>query len=161
MATKIYREESGFSEIVTTALLALIALALCVAGAANLMGAEANHGWAILYFGVALVLGGVLYFLYRMKMKVVVSEKTIKYQLTPFHDKLQKIKWRDVADCEVVKTHPLAPNHGSHLASGERRFSLTGRNGLSILTKAGERYFIGCRDVDQLKESLHEHWNIA
>ncbi|NJC26443.1 hypothetical protein [Neolewinella antarctica] len=156
MANKLYREESGFSEIITIGLLSLTLLALLIASGVNAFTESANHNWALVYAGAALIVGGILYFLYRMKMKLVVSEKVIKFKMTPFHGKSRKIKWKNVAEYEVIKTHPLAPNHGSHLASSERRFSLSGRNGLSILMTDGARYFIGCRDVDRLEESLRE-----
>lgn len=52
----------------------------------------------------------------------------------------------------TVKTIvPTVTGHGS-----ETFVSLTGRNGLAILTKEGRRYFIGCDDVDALNDAFAE-----
>jgi hypothetical protein len=114
-------------------------------------GFSATAGFLTLAAG----LSALLHFLLRLRMKLSINQKRIKFKLRPFHKKSRQIKWKEVEECRLVKTHPLAPNHGSAVAlGGERSFTLCGRNGLAITLKNGRRYFIGCKDVEALDAAL-------
>ncbi len=107
------------------------------------------------YVGIAALMAISFWGLKRLQLKVSVNEKRIKYKLFPIHKEAQKIRWDEVASCEVVKTPLAAQWHGGNISFGrESLISLTGRNGLSIETKNGKRIFIGCKEVDDLRISL-------
>lgn len=108
-----------------------------------------------IYLGIAAVMAISYWGLKRLQLKVSVNKKRIKYKLFPFHKEAQKIRWDEIASCEVVKTPKAAQWHGGNISYGrESLISLTGRNGLSIETKKGKRIFIGCKEVDDLRISL-------
>lgn len=109
----------------------------------------------LVYVGIAALMAICFWGLKRLRLKVSVNSKRIKYKLFPIHKEAQKIRWDDIASCEVVKTPPAAQWHGGNISFGrESVISLTGRNGLSIETKKGKRIFIGCKEVDDLRISL-------
>lgn len=111
----------------------------------------------IAYLSIVSGLGLLFWWLKRLKLKVSVSDKRIKYKMSPIHNKSQRIAWDEVASCEILRTPLAAQWHGSNIRySGESWFSLTGRNGLSIETKDGRRLFIGCRNVDELAATLDD-----
>ncbi len=109
----------------------------------------------ITYLSIAAGLGFVFWWLKRLQLKISVNDKRIKYKMSPIHNKSQRIAWDEVASCEILRTPLAAQWHGSNIRyGGESWFSLTGRNGLSIETKDGRRFFIGCRNVDELATAL-------
>ena len=109
------------------------------------------------YAGIAAFMAISFWGLKRLQLKVSINEKRIKYKLSPIHKESQKIRWEEVASCEVVKTPLAAQWHGGNISfGGESLISLTGRNGLSIKTKKGKRIFIGCKEVDDLRVSLDQ-----
>ncbi len=155
MANRLYKEEMRFRNLLA---LALLGTGIIAAGygmvQAILKQATTD---AFIYGGIAAGLGLLTWAVLQVRLKVSVSDKSIKYQMTPLHGKSRKIKWKEVDSCKIVRTPMLAPDHKSNIGlGGEKRFSLSGRNGLSIVTKRGERYFIGCRDVDQLRDSIQK-----
>lgn len=100
-------------------------------------------------------LGAVIWWLRHLKLKVSVNDEGIKYKMSPIHGKAKTISWNEVESYEVVRSPKAAQWHGSNISfGGEAFFSLTGRNGLSIDTKDGRHLFIGCQDVDRLKNVL-------
>lgn len=121
----------------------------------SLLLEPANFFRAGIFLLATLGLGGWLYYLVQLRLKVKISSKSIKFQMAPFHASSRKIKWKEVKKCTIVRTPKVAQWHGSNLSYGaESRFSLSGRNGLSLTTNDGRKYFIGCRDVDGLQEAM-------
>lgn len=155
MATKLHKEEQRFNDKVVMALLGTGIVGLLYGMVNNLLIEPTNLFKAGMFLTTALALGGWLFWLVRLRLKVKISDKSIKYQMAPFHTTNRKIKWKEVKKCSIVKTPKVAQWHGSNLSYGkESRFTLSGRNGLSITTKDGRKYFIGCRDVDGLQEAM-------
>lgn len=155
MATKLHKEEQRFNDKVVMVLLGAGGVGLLYAAVNTLLLDSANLLRAGVLFLTAIALGGWLYCLIRLHLKVKISDKSIKFRMAPFHASTRKIKWKEVENCSIVKTPKIAQWHGANLSYGsENRFSLAGRNGLSLTTKDGRKYFIGCRDVDGLRKAL-------
>jgi hypothetical protein len=155
MANTIYKEKQSFNDASITVLLGIGILGALYAMFAAFIKSTPDYYYIGGCFLIAVTLGGIFYILRRLRMKVSISNKRIKYKLSPLHVKSRKIDWEDVASCEVVKTPKVAQWNGSNISfGGEHFFSLCGRNGLSLTTKNGRRYLIGCDNVDELMESL-------
>jgi|AntRauTorckE5430_2_1112549.scaffolds.fasta_scaffold00930_5 hypothetical protein len=155
MTNHKFKEKSRYGDRVIIGAICLSMLALLFLGAENAL--SANFDWR--YQGVCLTtmafLGGILYFLNRTRMKVSINEDRIKFKVRPFHQKSRRIGWEDVEDCQIIRTNEQEQWQGGNIhRPGEIFISLVGRNGLSIRTKSGRQYFIGCKDVDGLTEAL-------
>lgn len=91
-----------------------------------------------------------------MKLKVSISEKAIKFKLNSFQSKSQKIKWKHIDELSIVRTPLFTQWHGGNITfDSSRKFTLSGRNGVSLTTKDGESYFIGSRKLDELENAIH------
>ncbi len=157
MATLIYKEKQRYADKTMLSLL-FVGTAAAVYGLVSTLFTNMETGKALTYMLIAISLGGILWFLRRLQLKVVVNDKKIKYKLAPLHDSSRKIRWENVESCKIVKTPFLAPNHGTkHRFGGEKRLTFYGRNGLSIRTKDGQKFFIGVKDVDSLRSALEGH----
>ncbi len=156
MANKLYKEKQRFNDKVAVVLLGTCIVGLLYATVDSLMADPANYSRAGLFFAVALALGGWLYWLVKLQLRVKISDKSIRFRMmTPFQSISRKIKWKEVQDCTIVTTPTLAQWHGGNISYGsESSFSLSGRNGLSVTTKDGQKYFIGSRDVDGLQKAM-------
>ena len=155
MSDFTYKEKQRLRSILPLTLVGAGTLLAVYQSATSFLDPGIANWKTVVFAGLALGLGLLLRFLLRIRLKLSINQERIKFKMSPFHDKARKIGWDEVEDCELVKTHPLAPNHGSRIAlGGERRFTLCGRNGLAIRLKDGRRYFIGCRDVDELGQIL-------
>ncbi|MFK8165709.1 MAG: hypothetical protein AB8H12_24890 [Lewinella sp.] len=156
MATKLHKESQRFNDKVVLGILGLGTAAALVGTLNALFVSGEPYFNAFVYFVFALVMGGWMYWLISLRLKVSVSKKSIKYTMsTPLNKVSRKIKWKEVQDCTIVKTPKIAQWHGANLTYGaESRFSLSGRSGLSLTTKNGRRYFIGCDNVDELQRAM-------
>ncbi|MDA8692940.1 hypothetical protein N9L92_02680, partial [Saprospiraceae bacterium] len=129
----------------------------CVFGLVKeLLSASGSTTKILTFISVIAVTTLIVLLLRRLKLKVDINDKRIKYKMTPLHSKSHKIKWDEIASCEIIKTSKSAHWHGGNLNHGELKYSLTGRNGLSILTKEGIRYFIGINDLDSLRDKIRD-----
>jgi hypothetical protein len=155
MATVFFKEKQHFRDIPVLVLLGLMMLATLYGTVKALVEAGGNYGNFIILFVATLSLGVWIWWLTRLRLKVSVSDKKIKYKMSPIHPKKQSIKWEQIENCELVKTPPVAQWSGGNISfNHEQRISVTGRNGLAIKTKEGKHYFIGCHNIEQLKEAL-------
>jgi hypothetical protein len=155
MANKLHEEKQRFNDKVAMALLGTGTVGLLYAAVSSLLTDPANYFRAGVFFLTAFALGGWLYWLVKLQLRVKISDKSIKFRMAPLHTTNRKIKWKEVKDCSIVRTPKIAQWHGANISYGtESSFSLSGRNGLSITTKDGRKYFIGCRDVDGLQEAM-------
>jgi len=157
MKNKKFSEKQRFNDK-----LVFIFLMLGIGGALlGLVKSFANGDATLLntiaYLSIASGLGLLFWWLKRLRLKISVNDKRIKYKMSPIHNKSQRITWDEVASCEILRTPLAAQWHGSNIRyGGESWFSLTGRNGLSIETKDGRRLFIGCKNVDELAAALDD-----
>jgi len=150
-----FKDRQHFNDTLVFAFIGLALLATLGALIKTVWIGEITLLNSLIYLGVMLLLGGWFWWLRRLELKVSINHKRIKYKMAPYHMKSKRIAWKEVTSCQVVKT-PLASQwHGSNIRfCKENWFSLSGRNGLSVLTRDGESYFIGCRDVDGLAQFL-------
>ena len=66
-----------------------------------------------------------------------------------------KIVWSNVDICKIVQTPSASQWSGGNFAFGSEKFiSFNGRNGLSLTTVDGEKIFVGCQNIEKLKEKL-------
>lgn len=152
-----FKDRQHFNDRVVFAFICLAILATFGGLVKTLWTGEATLMTSLIYLGVILALGGWLWWLRHLELKVSIDRKRIKYKMAPWHSKSKRIAWKEVASCKVVKTPLAAQWHGSNIHfCRENWFSLSGRNGLSLLTRDGEQYFIGCRDVEGLADFLKE-----
>jgi hypothetical protein len=111
---------------------------------------------AITVMGIAVlaVLGGI-FLISRTQLKTKVTSKGIKVRLSPFYRSKISIPHSEVASYRMEKTKPFAIRTNKNLNSWfEKRFTLTGRNGISITTTEGDSYFIGSTDPKALHKAL-------
>ena len=141
--------------------LGAIGLTAIPSGAYFLLSSEQDITGGIVLFTLALSVSVLIWWLTRLKLKVTVTEKKVKFKLSPLHLKKQAIPWEDIDRCEIIKTPEAAKWSGGNISSlAEKRYSLTGRNGLAIKTKEGEHYFIGCKNIEALRRAL-DHMKIS
>jgi len=155
MTNRKFKEQSRYGDRIILGTICVAIFVLIGLSIRNLL--SPNFDWA--YLGVCLAvtafLGGTFYLLNRTRMKVSINKKRIKFKVKPFHQKARSIAWNEVEDCQIVRTNQAQQWQGGNIhLPGEMFISLVGRNGLSIKTKSGKQYFIGCADVDGLEDAL-------
>jgi len=153
MEDKVFKEEYSFDDKVLFTLLGAGFVGASW-GLLNLfLSEQAASTKTLAYIIIVLILGFLLFALRQLKLKVSINDKRIKYKMFPLHNKSQKIEWEEVESCEIVKSPYFAQWHGGNIQfNHESWYSLTGRNGLSIKTKDGRCLFIGCKNVEKLKQ---------
>ncbi|MEZ4886317.1 MAG: hypothetical protein R3E32_16395 [Chitinophagales bacterium] len=113
---------------------------------------------AVLFGGLVCVgyLAGITFYLWRLQLKTIISNKKIKYQYSPLHNKKQTIKTKEIQDYQVVKTPLLAKLSGWDVQFNtmEHVYSLSGRTGLELILKDGQHIFIGTKKPIVLKDAL-------
>lgn len=155
MKNNIFKERQSFDDKIVFIFLGAILIGSVIGLFQSLTSASSNLTNIMAYLTVIALSGFLFWWLKRLKIKVSINDKRIKYKLYPIHKKAQRILWEEVEGCEIVKTPPAAQWLGSNIRfSRESWFSLSGRNGLSIEMKDGKRYFIGCKNVDNLMTSF-------
>ncbi len=121
-----------------------------------------EHNWVFTYvewssLALLLLLGCFLWYLFRLKLNLAISKQGIHYKMSPWHNKKRKILWEDVHRCEIIKTPKMAQWHGGNITFNyEKRFSVSGRNGLLVTTKDGQQYFLGSRRLYALKNAVEK-----
>ena len=155
MSKANFKETLQYQSKLVPILLGLVSLATAIRGVDFLSASEPQLGNAILSFTVAAASVALIWWLRKLKLKVAITAKNIKFKLSPLHEKKQSIPWKEIDECEIVRTTEAAQWSGGNITfNHEKRYSLTGRNGLAIKTKKGECFFIGCRDILGLQHAL-------
>jgi len=106
---------------------------------------------------VALITAtGVLsYLINSLQLKVKITSKGIQYKMMPFFKKKRIILWDEIASCSIVESPRVSSADRRILVNFmERKITLTGNNGLSILTYSGERYLIGSKQPRKINRAL-------
>ncbi|MFT6997629.1 MAG: hypothetical protein ACJAQ4_001383 [Cryomorphaceae bacterium] len=102
-----------------------------------------------------LAVGLIIFVIASIKLKTRVTSKCINVHLSPFYRSKVKIPHSDVASYRIEETDPFTINTTKNFNSWfEKRFTLTGRNGVSITTCNGRSYFIGSTDPEALNDAL-------
>lgn len=111
-----------------------------------------NWSWLSLS---AMSLGLIIFAITRIKLKTKVTSKGIDVKLSPFYRSKVKIPYSDVVSYRIEETQPFAIKTTRDFNSWfEKKFTLTGRNGVSITTCDGDNYFIGSTDPKALNKAL-------
>jgi len=95
------------------------------------------------------------YLISNLRLKLKISSKGIHYKMLPFLKKNGLVKWKDIQECSVIES-PIGTTVDRSLIANiiERKITLTGNNGISIVTTSGERYLIGSKNPEYLKRAL-------
>lgn len=158
MAKKIYKEKQRFGSVEMIAIL-ILSMGLLIYSLFNSLMA---HNGAFTYVewscvSLLLMLGGFLWYLLQLQLSLSISENGIQFKMKPLHNKKRMIAWEEIDSCEIVKTPKLAQWHGGNITfNHEKRFSLTGRNGIHLVTKDGEEYFLGSRKLSELRKAIEK-----
>lgn len=159
-----FKEQQTFREPSILGLLALLIVGLSV-GLVNQLMANAASNSSLELAPIALifiVLGGAFAYYWNVKYTVKVNEKGISYQYFPLHDEAQKIKWEDIESIEIVSTSLATQLSGWNVQfSNKNVYSLSGRNGLDIELKNGERVFLGARNLNKLQKVIANFNTVA
>ena len=156
MARKIFKEKQRIKDpLLLGAFVALLGYSLFLLSRELITNGFAN-AIPVFLLGIAvLIVGFGLWVLIRIQLKVAVTKKGIDYKMSPLHSKKKHINWDEVEECKVIETPKMAHMHGGNMKFWyEKKFTLSGRNGISVITKDGERFFIGTRETADLKRSI-------
>lgn len=155
MATKVYQERQRFHDWFMIGLFALAIVSLLFGAASYLWNPESTLAYSVVSLLLALGLAYVIYWFVNLRSKLTITAKKIKFKLKGSIRATQKIAWKDVASCTIIKTpYPLKWNRPKATLSDEKFYSLSGRNGLVITTVEGNRFFIGVENVGELRDAL-------
>ena len=157
MANLLYKEKQHFRDIPTFLVLGLMFILTLYASWKMLADFE-NQFWSFLIsFAMALIWAFCIWLLIRLTLKVVVTDKKIKYKMKPIQKRKKSISWDEIENYELVETSKVAQWSGANVTFlDEKNIHLNGRNGLCIETKDGKNYFIGFNDTEALKDCLEK-----
>jgi len=147
-----YKEEQRFGDRAVFLLLVLGLFGSLIIGVRRLVVGPPSWDAAVSLAAAAAIAGATIV-LSRQRIKVKINRKGISYKVGPFHKRKQKLRWADVASCDIVKTPPAGDWLGTNMhLSDETVASLVGRNGLAIVMNDGRRYFVGVKNLEQLRD---------
>lgn len=155
MAKIYFKETQRYNNWLVLSMLVAVGLTAITNGIRLLLISEPQFFRAFSLLLIAVLMGGLVRWLKSLKLSVALSKKGVKCKLSPIQDKKLLIRWKDIVKCEIVKTSEAAQWSGGNITHyHEKRFSVTGRNGLAIKTKAGRHFFVGFNDLSGLKNAL-------
>ena len=158
MSKKIFKEKQGFrnTEVIVLISILMLGITYKFIQVLILSGAEFNT-IQVTCLVLIISLGVFLRFLLKMKLSLSVSEKNLKFKMTPIHSGKQKVCWDDVQSCEIIETPLTAQWLGGNINfNHEKRYTFCGRNGVRLTTKDGQEYFIGSRRLGELKKAIEK-----
>ena len=161
MANKIFQERQRFHDWFVVVLLSLATIGLLYGGTSYFWNPEVTPAYSIVSFLLAAGLGYAIYWLTSLKSKLTITDEKIKFKIKGPIEATKKIAWEDVTSCTIVKSPALVKWERPKVTiTDEKFYSLSGRNGLMIQTKNGERYFVGCNDIGELRNALNSEEQI-
>ena len=164
MATKIYQEKQQFHDWLSVVMLSLAAVGLLYGAASYFWSADPSLFYSLVCLLLTTGLAYAIWWLTSLRSKLTITDKKIKFKLKGPIEKSKKIAWKDIESCTLVRTKGVAKfNRPKVTITDERFYSLDGRNGLMIETTDGKHYFIGCRNMHELKSALNseeEIWEV-
>ena len=102
-----------------------------------------------------IVITAVLWFLQELSLKIKITNKGISFKMKPFQQKQRKLKWDQIAHCNMVDDpNLLSWNTGLENSWQEKKFTLNARHGIALTTVEGERLFIGSANLKGLKKAI-------
>lgn len=111
-----------------------------------------------LMLGIFLLVSLVLMLVYflKVKMKVKVNDKGVKYSIYPWQHSKQKIKWEDVSNFEIIELPEHAALSGWSIQYGSRLrgWNMGNPRGIRLDLRNGEHYFLSINNLDDLENIL-------
>lgn len=103
-----------------------------------------------------IVLGGFLYFQTQLRLHSEIDEEGIHFQMRPLHRTMQHIPWDEIVDCRIIKTSFWGnlSGWGIEFSSIRPSYSLSGKNGIELWLRNGQRVFIGTNSPQKLKKVI-------
>lgn len=158
MAKKIVKVEERLQNIEVFALFSLLFVLLSVRFTQQQLLATHEATASAEAFALALLLvGGILFILWRLRMTILLNHKGITFKISPLHSKKYKIKWAEIEKCQLVETSKSAQWSGwgvPQLNNRERVFSLCGKTGMYIKKKDGEIIFLGSLQLSGYQDKI-------
>lgn len=156
MDKNIFIDEQRFKDKIVYFFLSVTTLVVLFSFTRSALKNEVSLTCFSIHTSVILIVGFVFYWLRKLRLTVTITEKKIKFKMDPFQKKQQSIKWKHISKCELVTTPYYARwNTGNHVFDANVKWiSLSGRNGLFITTRYGEKYFIGSQNIGELADYL-------
>ena len=162
MSKKLFKEKQSFHGTDVIVLASVICLLLIAVFYQQVFIEQDYSIWSSSTLLLVIIgFAAWIWSLFQRQMEVSISEKKISCKQNSWFSRKQQIKLKDIDSCTIVETPLPAQLHGSNLSlSGEKMFSFTGRNGLAIETRDGQRYFVGSNQVREMgqaiKQALHQ-----
>ena len=102
-------------------------------------------------------LGGITWYLLQLRLSLRVTDKSISVKSAPLFSQKQKIKLKDVEECEIVKAPPFAGWSGWNVHFNHcHRYGFVNHRGVHLRTKSGEDHFIGTNNLARLEEAIRK-----
>ncbi|HMT52183.1 MAG TPA: hypothetical protein PKD16_06225 [Saprospiraceae bacterium] len=101
-------------------------------------------------------IGMLCLLLFALRLHTVVTDKTIRFKMFPFHWSWQEIAWHDVASSEIRSYKPWSEYGGWGLRRGKsgKAYTISGKTGLQLTMKTGEKILIGTNQSEALKKVI-------
>ncbi len=159
MAKLKFKETQRYRHWEVIALLAILSLGTAVRLVVTTVSGEAASN-GNLFLGIFLLASLVLtlaYFL-KVRMKVKVDKKGVKYSIYPWQNSKQKIRWEEVENFEIVELPEQAALSGWSVQYGSRTrgWNMGKNRGLRLDLRNGEHYFLSIENLDDLEDILDE-----
>lgn len=158
MANLRYEESHRIGKWDLMALMTAVAVAGLLAMAQLLRSGHTERSILLpLALGI-LVLAGIVYYLYTLRLVARYTDKNIKLSMMPVGTVKRKIKWADVLETEIVTT-PRASKvtqWASQLSGLSSVVTPTTGACLLLTLKNNEQVTIGCQDPEALQQIVDQ-----
>lgn len=159
MAKLKFKETQRYRHWEVIALLAILTLGTAVRLIVTTVSGEAASN-GNLFLGIFLLASLLLMLAYfiKVRMKVKVDKKGVKYSIYPWQKSKQKIKWEEVENFEIVEMPEQAALSGWSVQYGSRMrgWNMGNKRGLKLDLRNGDHYFLSINNLDDLENILDE-----
>ncbi|WP_421750994.1 hypothetical protein [Croceimicrobium sp.] len=157
MANKVFKEKQQYLSIKSKWIVSSILLLLCIVLLRLYLSPSIKfQAMDLLPGAIAVVLClALIWFLSHLRLKTSISKKGIEYKMMPFHHSKRIIHWDEISFIRIVSFPRLSSwqkSYNHYLL--QKKFTFSGRNGMSVETSWGERIFIGSGKVDELRKAI-------
>jgi len=159
MAKKIFKEKQHFFSL--SFKWVLVGIALLVISVT--IRPYFNPSLKLQFYDIVTGLIGIavsltlIWFLFHLSLKTAITKKGIEYKMAPFHNHKRIIYWDEIKFIRIVSIPRLnswQKSYNNYLL--QKKFTFSGRNGMSVETTWGERIFIGSGKVDELRKAINK-----
>ena len=156
MSKKIFEEKQRFNSVDIIVLLSFFIIGLTIKFVNDHLFSSVDNGLPVLTYVVFIVpLIACVIFLFRLKLEIKATCKSVRVKFSSFSRSKYKIRWEDVEECEIINQSGAAKWCGWNINyEPEKLLSLIGRAGLHIRTKQGENFVIGTKNPFALKQVI-------